>query len=251
MSNYRITLAPDVREVLAQSAIDATSLTLPGQLDRKLYEKVKKVIEAAGGTWNRKAGTHVFTSDPRERLGLALDTGGLVDERKALQQFFTPPELASAMADDVAPNERVLEPSAGDGAIAASARCRTRHVTCVELDTVLARSLAARGYEVIMGDFLMLKPDPMYHVVLMNPPFADGQEVDHVTHAMAFVRPGGRLRAVMSAGVRYRDDKKTRALRGVIECSNGSSIEPLPEGTFLAAGTAVHTVLLTWRKESK
>ena len=42
--------------------------------------------------------------------------------------------------------------------------------------------------------------------VVMNPPFCRGRDLDHVRHALRFVAPGGRLVAIMSAGVAFRED---------------------------------------------
>ena len=50
----------DVLAVLSRSTVVGSSLVIPDQLDRKLYVKTNKVLEAAGGKWNRKARAHVF-----------------------------------------------------------------------------------------------------------------------------------------------------------------------------------------------
>lgn len=55
-------------------------------------------------------------------------------------------------------------------------------------------------------------------------------------------RAAGALLAVMSAGVTFRQDKRTAALREVVEASG--TIEPLPEDSFKESGTAVRTVLV-------
>ena len=89
------TISDAVRDILAQAIIDETSVTLAcGQLDRKLYEAVNKVLVAAGGKWNRKSGSHIFPRDPREALGLAVTTGVAINEQKARQTFYTPDWLA-------------------------------------------------------------------------------------------------------------------------------------------------------------
>ncbi len=78
----------------------------------------------------------------------------------------------------------------------------------------------------------------------MNPPFADGQDIQHVTHALHMLKPGGRLVAIMSAGVMHRQDRKTTAFRAMVE-ERGGVIEPLPVNTFKDSGTGTCTVLLT------
>lgn len=65
-----------------------------------------------------------------------------------------------------------------------------------------------------------------------------------MTHALGFLRPGGRLVSVMSAGVKYRQDAKTRAFRELVEQHSGT-IEDLPEDAFRESGTSVRTVVVT------
>lgn len=49
-----------VLDVLGNSTMDGNSLKLTGQLDRSLYVAVNKVLELAGGKWNRKSQSHLF-----------------------------------------------------------------------------------------------------------------------------------------------------------------------------------------------
>jgi len=56
----------DVLAILSAADVDDTLLTMnSGQLDRKMYLAVNKVLEMMGGKWNRKQKGHVF-SFPRE-----------------------------------------------------------------------------------------------------------------------------------------------------------------------------------------
>ena len=52
-----------------------------GQLDRALYVKVNKALEAMGGKWNRKAGGHIFSEDPRPQVEGLLETNSLTVNR--------------------------------------------------------------------------------------------------------------------------------------------------------------------------
>lgn len=245
--SYTVKIDPDVRDVLSRSVVTATTVALPvGQLERKLYERVNKVLEAAGGKWNRSAKAHVFVSDPREVLGLALVSDAITDERKAKQQFFTPAFVADLACErvDVARGMVVLEPSAGEGSIAIVARARGADVRCVEIDPVYAATLAARGFVVHQQDFLTFREFSMFDRVVMNPPFADGQDIAHVQHAFKCLKPGGRLASVMAAGILTNGGKKASAFRVFVDTFNGL-IEPLPDDAFKASGTAVKTVLVS------
>jgi hypothetical protein len=70
----QIKIPDDVRCVLARCTITATSIKLPiGKLDDKLYARTKKLIERAGGKWERFSGAHVFACNPMQALGLAVE----------------------------------------------------------------------------------------------------------------------------------------------------------------------------------
>ena len=80
----------------------------------------------------------------------------------------------------------------------------------------------------------------------MNPPFADQADIDHVTHALSFLKPGGKLVAIMSAGVTFREDRKASDFRALI-WGMGGTMNELPEDSFKQSGTNVRTVLVEVR----
>ena len=57
-------------------------------------------------------------------------------------------------------------------------------------------------------DFLSRLPHGSYDRVVMNPPFDLERDIDHVMHAMEFLKPDGLLVAIMSAGTEWRGDEK-------------------------------------------
>lgn len=249
-ARYQTKLDPEVRTVLEASIITDKALTLPpGQLPRDLYERVDKVLKAAGGKWNRSAKSHLFPRDPREILGLALTNGHIVDERKTLQQFFTPEALATDMvhAVGIKAGDRVLEPSAGEGALADAAQRFGAHVVCVEIDPALVEILRAKGYQTRCINFLHVDPVPIYDAVVMNPPFTKEQDIRHVSHAWAFLKIGGRLGAIMSAGVLTNGSKLAQAFRARVAANHGE-ITHLDAEAFDEAGTKVRTVMVTMTK---
>lgn len=241
----------DVLVALRQARTEDNRLWLAGQLDRKLYERVNKVLEALGGKWNRKAKRHLFDGSAADLLGDVLTTGEYVDEKQEFQFFETPVALAERMCRiaDVKSGITVLEPSAGRGAIAKTARAYGGTVHCVELQPKLADELSREGFNVMQCDFLDTLPcnHIRYATAVMNPPFCRSQDVSHVRHAYEFLAQGGTLVAVMGAGWTFRQDRKATEFREWLDDVDGEC-ETLPSGTFKESGTLVNTVLVTIKK---
>lgn len=252
-ANYRTVLTDEVRDVLTRSVITGNVLKLPPeQLDRALYEQVNKVLVTAGGKWSRKDKGHVFNSDPSTKLGLALDMGAITDDRKALQQFFTPVPLARQIVRNnvtILPGQRVLEPSAGAGAFLREVCEFDATVDAIEIDPTLVTTLRREFPNVVVtqADFLSVTPQPVYDVIVMNPPFTKGQDIKHVRHAYEFLAPGGNLYAIMPAGVASNETKLTVDFREWLD-DCGQIVENLPDEAFRESGTLVRTVLVTaWK----
>lgn len=230
--------------VLSAGRCDGPRYFLPsGQLDRKLYTRTNEVLEALGGKWNRGAKAHVFGEDCSDVIEAAIETGTFT-RPSDMGWFPTPPALAKKVVDyaEVRRNASVLEPSAGEGAIALAAQADGGVVDCYEIDRGRFDKLTALGFATVLGDFLLAEPIPRYDCVTMNPPFAKRADIAHVLHARKFLRPGGLLVAIMSGGIVFREDRLTQDFRA--ECE---TIESLPEGSFSASGTEVNTAIVTMR----
>ena len=254
-----IKLDDRVRDILARSSMTATSLALPGQLERADYDRVMKAIKAAGGKWDRKAGHHVFGRDPREALGLAISTGEVTNTKQLLQAFYTPDALADRVVAllDPQPGELVLEPSCGEGALVLALYRRepTVRVDCIDVDPVALARARARVGELNNGpatfdarDFLAMPAEPVYSAIVMNPPFSGDADIAHVRAAWNWLRPGGRLVAITSVGWTQTDrgggGRQTRAeFRGWLE-GLGVEVETIEAGAFASSGTQVASVLL-------
>jgi predicted RNA methylase len=241
------TLDVETRRVLSNCRCDGNLVYLPPtQLDRKLYLSVNKVLEELGGKWNRHKKAHIFAEEPLERLDRVVESGEVLFG-KQLGYFPTPEPLAKEIVRraGVRAGHRVLEPSAGDGAIARAARDLCARVLCIEIDEGRCAKLHADGFGLaLQADFLRVSANPIYDAVVMNPPFGRQQDVDHILWALHFLRPGdSMLVSVASASVRWRDNKKTTGFRQLVG-ERGGSIEDLPDGSFVEAGTAVKTVLV-------
>lgn len=220
---------------------------LEQQLDRKLYLKTNKALEALGGKWNRKAAGHVFREDPRFLIPGLLESGELVVERDGF--FETPAEIVAKMINRVKPEGKILEPSAGLGAIANNLGVPHAQVSCVERNEQRARILRQNGYRVHCGDFLEYD-GKNFNTCFMNPPFKGGQDIEHVRHAYDLLRDGGAMVSIMSEGPFFRGDKKAIAFREWLEKVGGQS-ETLPRGAFKESGTMANTRIVVIRKQTR
>lgn len=261
----QVAITPDVRAVLERCTTrDNVVLLPPGQLDRTLYTAVDKVLKALGGKWNRGAGGHVFAGGIDGQLAEALQAGVAIDAKRTAEQFFTPEHIAMSMAVQagIADGTHVLEPSAGDGALVRAAIAYGGTVTAIEQDAKLPPQLTEAGsgrqgwLRVVHGDFMEWEPSiretvvdgvafaAEIDVVLMNPPFGRGKDMAHVTRALGFLAPGGRLVAIMSPHWTFAEDAASRAFRGLVTHHDGQW-QLLPPNSFKASGTAVSTGILT------
>lgn len=236
-----------VLAVLSNAQADGNAVRLAGQLDRKLYERTDKVLNAAGGTWNRKARAHLFEGDAASRIDEIILTGEIALPKDDFNFFPTPSSIVKHMIDlaDIQHGMTVLEPSAGRGAIALACADAGALVDCYELmdENFAVLSANPRLANSHQADFLSIQANPVFDRVLMNPPFMKQADVHHVMHAHKFLKPGGRLVAVMSAGVTFRENRLTVSFRNLVE-EKGGWTEPLPEASFKSSGTMVNTVIV-------
>jgi len=238
-------ISGDVMDILSRATAEGNAVRISDRLDRATYVAVNEVLAAAGGKWNRKAQAHLFPEDAAAVLA-ALQADGSVVRPQDEGYFPTPADVAAGMIAlaDLEPGMEVLEPSAGDGAIARTVAGLGCAVDCIELNPKRAGALCTAGYArtVTMADFLAVPQRAAYDRVMMNPPFADKADIAHVRHALGFLRPGGLLIAVMAGGVTFREDRATAGFRELVD-EAGGLIEPLPEGAFKESGTGVNAVL--------
>jgi predicted RNA methylase len=237
--------------ILSKVTIDENKVFLTcGQLDRKQYIAINDVLTAIGGKWNRKIKGHIFDCDPSEQIESILYSGTF-DRPQDFGCFFTPQPLAKHIIGlaNINENYLILEPSAGHGALLDEIS-KPANITCVELLIDNVSVLRSKGYETINVDFLSMTDMPLYDRVVMNPPFSykghPQADIDHVNHAWDFVCNGGRLVAIMSAGIGFRENKKTQIFRDMVNLYG--YIEPLPEKSFNESGTNVNTCVVVMDK---
>lgn len=221
---------------------------------------------------NKLLGEYYGAPIPEERD--AEEDTGLHDAKttpaKRYGFFPTPDTAASFVFREVhlwrakgEPRLRVLEPSAGTGNLARrcvkpdrsdiSSHNRDHYrfdpiVDCVEIQPHLADALLAEDiyHRVYIANFLALSPETtgFYDIVIGNPPFDRERDIDHVMHAFKFLKPGGRLVMIMSAGTEFRHTRKSEAFRKLMT-DWGAHWRDLPASSFSSVGTHCNTILLS------
>lgn len=162
--------------------------------------------------------------------------------------FPTPKPIIERMLDyaRIEPGQTVLEPSAGRGDIldAIAERCEDVKVSVCEINATLRELLAAKGHEIQGRDFMDLNGElGLFDRVVMNPPFENGQDIEHIRHAFDKLNPGGRLVAICANG-----SKQNQTLKPWIEELGGEWYD-LPQGSFQTSGTGTNTALVVVEKE--
>lgn len=246
-------------EVLKSSTIEGNVIKLPKvQLDRKQYLDIKKTLEKIGGKWKGgKVSGFIFDNDPTELIERVIG-GEKVNLKKDFQFFATPAELADRMVrysglqmyepEDV----DVLEPSAGDGAIIDSIH-RVHHdciVDCYELMPQNRKKLGMLSNINLIGeDFLQSSTYKKYDLIIANPPFTKGQDIEHIMAMYERLKMFGKIVTIASCSWEYVNTKKAQDFRGFLE-SVSAHTEDIPEGEFKKSGTNVPTKLITICKTS-
>lgn len=212
-----------------------------------------RYFEGSEGKPDPDEGRDDFREGLAERVDqMRASLAGGVRTVSAPNLFPTPPEVAREMVRrarlyDAPADLRVLEPSAGTGRLLDAMReewpkwSPSWTVHAVEINRELAGQLQARfpGVTVHGADFLSFAAGEdcdggafaPFDRVLMNPPFDHGNDVEHVRHALHFLKPGGILVGICANG-----PKQERELEPMTDYW-----EELPSGTF--AGTKVGAVL--------
>ncbi|WP_134682579.1 LPD38 domain-containing protein [Brevibacillus migulae] len=209
-----------------------------------------------------------FRSALREYLKFRDGTAMTAEQRKELELKQREREMAQLKVDGFFPTPKplidkmldyariedgmtVLEPSAGKGNIADAIRKEHPNAVLdvVEYNHSLSSFLQDKGHNVVGDDFL--EHTGQYDRIIMNPPFENLQDVDHVRHAYEQLKPGGRLVAIMSAGPFGRSDKKSTEFRQWLD-DLGAEYTKNPSGSFKDSerSTGVETYMVVIDKDS-
>lgn len=131
-----------------------------------------------------------------------------------VENFYpTPINLINKMLRDIdfRTIRTVLEPSAGKGSIAEEVLNKLKSnsnsyynsnekvfdIDCIEINEDLRHVLTGKGFRVIHDDFLTLNTYKNFDLIIMNPPFADGEK--HLLKALEMQETGGQIVCLLNS----------------------------------------------------
>lgn len=177
------------------------------------------------------------------------------DQREGVDYFATPEPVGLKMVEwaGIKPGDKVLEPSAGHGAIARFFPERTE-VTMVEPSLNLSQraALANGGARIVNQRFEDFNRTNKYDAIVMNPPYGMGGKTayEHLEKATQHLREGGRIVALLPRG--GLADRRLVDFMPLAE-ENGIHLVAdiaMPSSTFERAGTKVNTRVLVLEKNT-
>lgn len=234
---------------ISKMIVNGNRLELPKNEHFSNYAQVKTALVKAGGKYKKNG--FEFTS-PAEAIKLRLVGGEKIDDKKKFQFFATPEPLAMQLVDlaDIGVNDRVMEPSAGQGAIA-DVIVNTIPVTCfcIELMPENVKILIDKDHNVYEGDFLKYNKSDIdvFDKIVANPPFTKNQDIDHIRHMYELLDNGGRLVSLSSKSWVTGSQKKQVAFREWL-FELGAEMIDVDEGSFKQSGTNVGGMIIIINK---
>ena len=247
----------DLQEIINKCSVDDGVIKLPNiQLDRSEYLKVKKLMESNGAKWKGgKVGG--FVCDHADEVLERLQAGDLADRKKAYQFFATPIEVGESMARhlcDFEPKMRVLEPSAGHGALITAFRNVYGEDICPDWCELMPenRRVLAENFgdcQDVGDDFLTAKGlTGQYDRIIANPPFTKNQDIRHIRRMYDCLNETGRMVSLCSCHFQFASDKESVDFREWLS-EVGAHVEQLPKNSFRSSGTDTNVARIVIYKD--
>lgn len=242
-----LAMGPDSR-ALKQSFIDAYRDAAPITASKNDGKGGKAADKRASNEISEfdKAKTYYFAQQKNSKSR---------DSREGVDYYATPEPVGMKMVEwaNIKPGDKVLEPSAGHGAIARFFPAQS-DVTMVEPSLNLSQraALANGGARIVNGRFEDLNRTNKYDAIVMNPPYGMGGKTayEHLDKAMQHLRDGGRIVALVPRG-----GMADQRFAQFMQLANENDIHlvadiAMPRSTFERAGTQVNTRVLVLEKNT-
>lgn len=190
---------PDVLAFLSGLEFRTASMVpLKTDIPLPLWTRVKRAVEDMGGFWDKEGRELCIPRGPAH-----LEWLRRYGDPPKPETFSTPADLAGRMAAwAIKPGDRVLEPSVGEGNLALAAlEAGAASVTGYDVDTKFLARARERGLtDVHLQDFMHIEIGGPFDAIIMCPPFGMQRDMHHVNRALRWLKPGGRLTALVSHG---------------------------------------------------
>lgn len=184
--------------------------SVKADVDKHVRQRAGEVLEAIGGVIDGQ-GAYAFDYDYQPVLQQVIMSGALPDDRSH-QYYPTPEAMADYLVSCAGDIEglRVLEPSAGNGALVGAVRRRFPRVpiAAIEVSPLRCKVLRERFPDAVVRESDFLDVTCMSaSVVFMNPPFSGGRWRAHLDHAIALLRSnaGGQIYAIVPSTANLAD----------------------------------------------
>lgn len=243
-----------VEDILRHCTLEGNVLKLPAvQFNKKSYAEAKKWIEEAGGNWvGGKTQGFTFPFNP-ERVFSILHDGRRCNLQQEFQFFETPADVADwlvMIAGGIHPDDSVLEPSAGRGALvrAIHRACSSVIVDCYELMPENRELLSASNGINLLGEDFVAECNQLYTKIIANPPFSNNQDIEHVRKMYELLAPGGTVGAIMSPHWKMGGEKKCVEFRSWLD-QVGGKVYDIGAGEFQESGTTISTTAVVICKQ--
>lgn len=242
-------------EILQRCSFKDNVLYLPQvQLNKKSYATVKQWVEEAGGKWTGgKVQGFTFDFDAT-RVASILMKGERCNLAQEFQFFETPPGVADwlvSLVGEIHAGVRVLEPSAGRGAIVKAIHrvCPEVTVDCYELMPENREFLETIQNARVMGEnFEEEHATYQYDIIVANPPFSKNQDIRHLHRMYAWLKPGGTVAAITSTHWVLGQEKVCTDFKEWLKRVDAHTYE-IGEGQFASSGTKVNTMAIVITKK--
>lgn len=215
--------------------------------DKSVFDEVKRIVSYCGG---HVSGEWVAFPYQPEGVLNELAHFAHLPGRQSHQYYPTPSDLADKLVAyaQINENDLVLEPSAGQGALAEKVGA------CASLDLVEVSTLHCQiledkqlGTSLYKGDFLefakkAVSQNKRWDKILMNPPFAQGAYRAHIKAACNLLTNEGAIFAIVPSGVFSRI---------IVERDFEQVALSRHDGAFENTSIDVAMIKITRRKSSK
>ncbi len=255
------------------------------ELAPKVFREVKEICTRLGARWNQASQSFLFGYDPTRALEV-VQASGVMPPKNPYAHFQTPDSISEGMiryefrlfegehypgyhhgqplhaCHYIPAGLRILEPSAGKGAIARWIRQLysmlgredyTLH--CCEIDPINRAILEQQDFAGVADDFLTYHLEPgeaLYDIVIMNPPFLDLEYIEHIEHAWELLSDReGRLVAIVPSSFFWREEAKCQRFRTLVRLYGEEPPMVYPRGRFKESGTTIETALVSLVKQDQ